>query len=104
MAIESLLERQCRGSTHKGEMLVGQHGEETAVRIGWNSLEENRTIIVDDNEEFWLLQVMGISEVDSGRREDCFGFKKKNLGPLHMGKSFGASTFGDYWSKMKLEY
>ncbi len=92
MAIDSLIERQCRGSTHKGEMLVGQHGEETAVWIGWDSLEENGTIIVDDKEEFWLLQVMTISEVDSGRKEDCFGFKK-NLGPLHMGKSFGVSNF-----------
>ena len=81
-------------------MLVGQHGEETAVWIGWDSLEENGTIIVDDKEEFWLLQVMTISEVDSGRKEDCFGFKK-NLGPLHMGKSFGASNFGNDWSKMK---
>ena len=36
MAIESIKERQCRGSTHKGEMLVGQHGEETAVGIGWD--------------------------------------------------------------------
>ncbi len=94
MATESLIERQCGGSTHKGEMLVGQHG--------WDSLEENGTIIVDDEEEkeFWLLQVMVTSEVDSGRREDCFGFKK-NLGPLHMGKSFRASNFGDDWSKMK---
>ena len=66
---------------------MGQHGEETAMWIGWDSLEENRTIIVDDKEVFWLLQVMGISEVDSGRREDCFGFKK-NLGPLHVGKLF----------------
>ncbi len=30
---------------------------------------------------------MEFSEVDSCRREDCFGFKK-NLGPLHMGKLF----------------
>ncbi len=44
------IERQCRGSTHKGEMLVGQHGEETAVWIGWDSLEENGTIMVDDEE------------------------------------------------------
>ena len=29
------IERQCRGSTHKGEMLVGQHGEETADGIHW---------------------------------------------------------------------
>ncbi len=43
---------------------------------------------------------MAISEVDSGRREDCFGFKK-NLGPLHMAKSFGVSNFSDNWSKMK---
>ncbi len=86
MAIDSLIERQCRGSTHKGEMLVGQHGEETAVWIGWDSLEENGTIIVDDKEEFWLLQVMGTSEVDSGKK-GCFGSKrKKYLGLLHMGK------------------
>ena len=79
---------------------MGQHGKETAVWMGWDLLEENGTIIVDDEEEFWLLQVMGIKEVDSGRIEDCFGFKK-NLGPLHMGKSFGASNFGNSWSKMK---
>ncbi len=62
MAIDSLIERQCRGSAHKGEMLVGQHGEETAMCIGWDLLEENgTTIIVDDEEEFWLLQVRAIS-------------------------------------------
>ncbi len=62
---------------------------------GMDSPEENGTIIVDNEEEFWLLQVMGISEVDSGRREDCFGFKK-NLGPLLTGKLFGylVSNFG----------
>ena len=43
------------------------------------------TILVDEKEEFWLLQVMAISEVDSGRREDCFGFKKK-IGSLAYGK------------------
>ncbi len=26
---------------------------------------------------------------------------RKKLDPLHMGKSFGASNFGDNWSKMK---
>ncbi len=90
-------------------MLVGQHGEETAVWIGWYSLEENGTIIIDDEEKIWLLQVMVISEVDSGRREDYFGLKKiypliielllgkGNLGPLHAGKLFGymVSNFGD---------
>ncbi len=89
------IERQCRGFTHQGEMPVGQHGEETAKWIGWDSLEENGTIIVEE-EEFWLLQVMAISEVDCSSREDCFGFKKKKyLGSLHMGKSIGASNFRD---------
>ncbi len=32
------IERQCRGSTHKGEMLVGQHGEETADGIHWKRM------------------------------------------------------------------
>ncbi len=52
--------------------------------------------------KFWLLQVMAKSEVDSGRREDCFGFKK-NLGPLLTGKLFVylVSNFGDNWSQMK---
>ncbi len=45
------IERQCRGSTHKGEMLVGQHGEETAVWMGWDLLEENGTTIMVDDEE-----------------------------------------------------
>ncbi len=114
MAMESLLERQCRGSTNQGEMLVGQHGEETAVWRGWDSLEKNGTIIVDDEDEFWLLQVMAISEVDSGRRKGCFGFKKicpvtaeycweKDL-DLRMREiwlRYLVSKFGDDWSKMK---
>ncbi len=70
--------------------------------IGWDSLEENGTNIVDEEEEFWLLQVMAISEVDSSRREYCFGFMNI-MGPLHMGKLFGylTSIFRDDWSKMK---
>ncbi len=81
MATESIEERQYRGSTRKGKMLVGQHGEETAVWIGWDSLEENGTIIVDEEEEkIWLILVMVISEVDCGRRVS------KKLDPLHMGK------------------
>ncbi len=35
---ESLIERQCRGSTPKGKMLVGQHGEETADGIHWKRM------------------------------------------------------------------
>ena len=38
IAEESYIERQCRGSTHKGEMLVGQHGEETADGIHWKRM------------------------------------------------------------------
>ncbi len=67
-------------------MLVGQHGEETSVWIGWDSLKENGAIMVDYEEEFWLLQVMAKSEVDSDRREDCFGFKKK-IGSFAYGKN-----------------
>ncbi len=100
MAEESYIERQCRGSTHKGEMLVGRHGEGAAEWMGWDSLEENGTIIVEE-EEFWLLQVMAISEVDCSSREDCFGFQEKKLDPLHMGGSFGFSNFRDDLSKMK---
>ncbi len=82
---------------------MGQHGEETAMWIGWDSLEENGTIIIDDEEKIWLLQVMAISEVDSGRREDCFGFKKNLVPCLWESCSFPymVSNFSDDWSKMK---
>ena len=79
-----------------------------------DSPEENGTIIVDNEEEFWLLQVMAISEVDSGRREDCFGFKKfcpvkaeyywekeLDLSMREMLLKCLASNLGNDWSKIK---
>ena len=74
-----------------------------------DSPEENGTIIVDTEEEFWLLQVMAIHEVDSGRRKGCLGFKK-NLGRKmwvpcmwenYLCTVYLVSIIGNDWSKMK---
>ena len=77
------IERQCRGSTHKGEMLVGQHGEETADGIHWKRIG---TSLLMTKKSFGCYKSWVQVKLTVAKRVVLVPREKKYLGPLHMGK------------------